>query len=80
MVCHFCLEKGPKQSECEVHIHSKDRDLYARYADEIREGRKADKEEGKGHLLDDVGGSTSVIQTLKTISTKQPTNTRHQRQ
>ena len=54
VVCHFCLEKGHKKSECEEYIHSKDRELYGRYTDEIREGRKADKEEGRARLLDDV--------------------------
>ena len=54
VVCHYCSEKGHKKSECEEYIRSKDRELYGQYADEIREGRMADKEEGRVRLLDDV--------------------------
>ena len=77
VVCHFCLEKGHKKSECEEYIHSKDRELYERYADEIREGRKADKEEGRARLLDDVRMTLNFSHTNTENDIDQTTNNTH---
>ena len=54
IVCHHCQEKGHKQSECEEYVKYKDRQQYGRYAEEILEGRKADKDQERARLLDDV--------------------------
>ena len=77
MVCHFCLEKGHKKSECEEYIHSKDRELYGRYADEIQEGKKADKEEGRACLLDDVRMTLNFSHTDTENDIDQTTDNTH---
>ena len=54
IVCHYCSEKGHKKSECEAFNQARDRAMYGKYAEDIREGRDADKEEGRSSLLGDV--------------------------
>ena len=45
IVCHFCNAEGHKKSDCEDFIKSKERRFLGKYAEEIFEGRQADREE-----------------------------------
>ena len=53
IVCNYCQEKWHIKAECEEYVKAKDRENYGKYAEEILEGRNAEKEE-RARLLDDV--------------------------
>ena len=82
IVCNYCLEKGHKKSDCEEYIKSRDRENFGRYAEEIFEGRNANREEERERRLCEVrmtinfnntndDNEDNVEQTPKQTETKQ---------